>query len=43
MLPWAELDSIYKQNGDEMWECWKALFVQVLDKHAPIRSNRILL
>ena len=34
-IPWAELDS--KRNVDEMWECWKALFVQVLDKHAPIR------
>ena len=24
-----------------MWECWKALFIQVLDKHAPKRSKRI--
>jgi hypothetical protein len=35
VLPWVELD--YKQNVDEMWECWKALFLQVLDKHAPKR------
>ena len=26
-----------KQNVDEMWECWKTLFLQVLDKHAPKR------
>ena len=35
MLPWVELDC--KQNVDEMWECWKTLFLQVLDKHAPKR------
>ena len=35
MLPWVELDC--KQNVDEMWECWKTLFRQVLDKHAPKR------
>ena len=34
-LPWVELDN--KQNVDEMWESWKALFIQVLDKHAPKR------
>ena len=34
-LPWVELDN--KQNVDEMWKCWKALFIQVLDKHAPKR------
>jgi hypothetical protein len=32
---WVELDC--KQNVDEMWECWKTLFLQVLDKHAPKR------
>jgi hypothetical protein len=35
MLPWVQLDC--KQNVDEMWECWKTLFLQVLDKHAPKR------
>ena len=24
-----------------MWECWKTLFLQVLDKHAPKRSKRL--
>ena len=32
-LPWVGLDN--KQNVDEMWESWKTLFIQVLDKHAP--------
>ena len=36
-LPWVELHN--KQNVDEMWDCWKALFI--LDKHAPKRSKRI--
>lgn len=39
MLPWVELDC--KQNVDEMWECWKILFLRVLDKHAPKRSKRL--
>ena len=24
-----------------MWECWKSLFVQVLDKHAPLKTKRV--
>ena len=39
ILPWVELDC--KQNVDEMWECWKTLFLQVLDKHAPKRLKRL--
>ncbi len=38
-MPWSELDD--KQNSDEMWECWKSLFVQVLDKHAPLKTKRV--
>ena len=34
MLPWVELDC-KPENVDETWECWKTLFLQVLDKHAP--------
>jgi hypothetical protein len=36
MLPWVELNCC-KQNVDEMWECWKTLFLQVREKHAPKR------
>ena len=39
ILPWSELDN--KQNVDEMWECWKSLFIQVLDKHAPLKTKRV--
>ena len=39
LLPWVELDS--KQHVDEMWTCWKTLFLEVLDKHAPKRSVKI--
>ena len=40
ILPWTEIDS--KENVDAMWECWKSLFVQVLDKHhAPLKTRRV--
>ena len=39
ILPWSELDD--KQNIDDMWECWNFLFVQVLDKHAPLKTKRV--
>ncbi|CAB3997488.1 RNA-directed DNA polymerase from transposon BS [Paramuricea clavata] len=26
---------------DKMWDTWKALFVKVLDRHAPIREKRV--
>ena len=38
-LPWIEIDN--KENVDKMWECWKSLFVQVLDKHAPLKTKRV--
>ena len=36
---WTEIDK--KENVDKMWECWKSLFVQVLDKHAPLKTKRV--
>ena len=39
ILPWTEIDN--KENVDAMWECWKSLFVQVLDKHAPLKTRRV--
>ncbi len=39
IMPWCEIDD--KQNIDEMWQCWKSLFVQVLDKHAPLKTKRV--
>ena len=39
ILPWTEIDN--KENVDAMWECWKSLFVQVLDKHAPFKTRRV--
>ena len=35
--PWTEIDN--KENVDIMWECCKSLFVQVLDKHAPLKTK----
>ncbi len=35
----SELDD--KQNIDQMWECWKSLFVQILDKHVPLKTKRV--
>ena len=37
-VPWEEIRN--KSDVDGMWEIWKTLFVDVLDKHAPIRSKR---
>ena len=39
ILPWTEIDN--KVNVDAMWECWKSLFVQVLDKHASLKTRRV--
>ena len=39
ILLWTEIDN--KENVDAMWECWKSLFVQVLDKHAPLKTRRV--
>ena len=30
----------FADNLDNMWEIWKQLFLQVLDKHAPIQSKK---
>ena len=30
-----------KSDVDGMWEIWKTLFVDVLNKHTPIQSKRI--
>ena len=34
--PWAQL-SFYA-----MWSCWKTMFLEVHDSHAPIRSKRVI-
>ena len=39
VVPWEEIRS--KEDVDGMWEIWKTLFVDVLNKHAPIQSKRI--
>ena len=38
-VPWEEIRN--KSDVDGMWEIWKTLFVDVLNKHAPIQSKRI--
>ncbi|CAB4017231.1 Hypothetical predicted protein, partial [Paramuricea clavata] len=30
----------FADNPDTMWEIWKQLFLQVLDKHAPIQNKK---
>ena len=39
ILPWTEIDN--NENVDIMWECWKSLFVQVLGKHAPLKTKMV--
>ena len=38
-IPWEEIR--FKRNVDEMWRLWKTFFVDVLDKHAPVRVKRL--
>ena len=38
-VPWGEIRN--KSDVDGMWGIWKTLFVDVLNKHAPIQSKRI--
>ena len=38
--PWAQL-SFYEADVNAMWSCWKTMFLDVLDSHAPIRSKRV--
>lgn len=37
-MPWDEIRN--KSDVDGMWEIWKTLFIDVLNKHAPIRLKR---
>ena len=39
ILPWTEIDN--KESVDIMWDCWKSLFVQVFDKHAPLKTKTV--
>ena len=36
--PWEQI--VLKSDTDSMWACWKELFLDVLDKHAPIQHIR---
>ncbi|XP_028414633.1 uncharacterized protein LOC114537740 [Dendronephthya gigantea] len=36
--PWEQI--VLKSDSDSMWACWKELFLNVLDKHAPIQHIR---
>ena len=35
---WEQI--VLKSDTDSMWACWKELFLEVLDKHAPIQHIR---
>ena len=37
--PWDEL--MRMENPNSMWLKWKSLFLEVCDKHAPIRTKRV--
>ena len=37
-MPWERI--VLKTDTNSMWICWKELFLEVLDKHAPIRQIR---
>ena len=38
--PWDHV-YFYADNPDSMWEIWRKLFTDVLDKHAPIQKKKI--
>ena len=36
--PW---NSVYSEtNAEAMWDVWKTLFMEVVDKHAPLQNKR---
>ena len=37
--PWQVMDTF--DTVDDMWDYWKTLFFQVLDKHAPLKKVRL--
>ena len=38
-VPWEILE--YSDNVDDIVYAWKSLFLEILDKHAPIKSHRV--
>ena len=38
-VPWEILEQF--DNVDDIVSAWKSLFLEVLDKHAPIKSHRV--
>ena len=37
--PW---NTVFSQaNPETMWDVWKKLFMEVVDKHAPLQSKRV--
>ena len=37
--PWAQL-SFYEADVNAMWSCWKTMFLEVLDSHAPYQVKK---
>ena len=37
--PWNILDTF--DSMDEKWDCWKSLFLSIVDGHAPLRKVRV--
>ena len=38
--PWNKVFS--ETNPETMWDVWKKLFMEVVDKHTPLQSKRVL-
>ena len=38
--PWEHV-YFYADDSNSMWEIWKKEFINVLDKHPPIRKKKI--
>lgn len=38
-IPWGEVDKFDDPN--QMWCCWKMMFLGVINKHAPLKKKRI--
>ena len=36
--PWQEVEKC--DNADEAWNSWKSIFLEVLNKHAPVKTFR---
>ena len=38
-MPWVLIS--LEPNPTALWDAWKTLFIEIVDKHAPLKTKRI--